>query len=685
MTLLQVEGLDVRFPTADGPVHAVDGISFEVAAGETVGLVGESGSGKSVTALALAGLLDTGATVGGRIRFGGRDMRTLDEEGLRAVRGRELGMVFQDPSTSLDPVMSVVDQVAEMFRTHEGLGRPEARARAAEVLRSVGIGPTAPRFPHQLSGGMRQRVVLAMSVACGPRLLVADEPTTALDVTVQAQILDLLREIVERRGTSLLLISHDLGVIAGTTGRMLVMYAGCIVESGPTDEVFAAPAHPYTRGLLESVPRMDGPTGARLPTIPGLPPDPLYTAPGCAFAPRCPSATSRCEVEAPPLVPTAGNRRVACWHPAHGPLVRTTVAQPAHRAATGERLHVTPMTAGPETSVQPPVSRPDTSGRAATVVRARGLTVEIIVRRRGLLRPVDDVDLSVQAGETLGLVGESGCGKSTLGRALLRLQPHTRGDVEIAGRSWKALRGRRLRAERRHAQLMFQDPYGSFDPRVRVGAAVAEPLRMLGEPEVGERVDGLFARVHLEPRIRHKLPHECSGGQLQRVALARALAVSPAFLVADEPTSALDVSIQAQVTNLLRDLQERDSLAVLFVSHNLAVVRQVAHRVAVMYLGRIVEVGDRDALFSAPLHPYTRALVAAVPVPDPQQERLRERIVLHGDVPALSHPPPGCHFHPRCPAAMAICRTQVPLWTERPGGHRVACHLYPADVAARRS
>ena len=675
MSLLEVRDLGVQFATPGGTVHAVDGVSFTMAAGEAVGLVGESGSGKSATALSLAGLLGP-ASVRGTVRFAGRELLGLDAATLRTIRGGELATIFQDPATSLNPVMDVVGQVAEMFRTHQRLDRSGARARAIETLRTVGVGDSAGRYPHQLSGGMRQRVMIAMAVACEPRLLVADEPTTALDVTVQAQILQLVADLVRRRATSLLLISHDLGVIAGMTSRVMVMYAGQIMESAPTDRLFAAPRHPYTIGLLESVPRLDQPPARRLAAVAGEPPHSAGRAQGCPFAPRCPRASTRCVTEPPRLEPIGDGQFSACWHPVVQPEPTTgsTTVTAANPAGPDDRANGSRV-ARPA-KPPPPVGAPVAAARE--VVVARGVTVDIRAGRRVMLRPVDRVDIMIREGETLGLVGESGCGKSTLGRALLMLQRPTSGSVRVAGLDWQTLRGTALRRSRRHAQLVFQDPHASFDPRVTVRAALAEPLALHHVGSRSAHVDELLARVHLDPGIGAKLPHECSGGQLQRVALARALAASPAFLVADEPTSALDVSIQAQMMNLMCDLQERDGLAYLFVSHNLAVVRQVSHRVAVMYLGRIVELADRDTLFAAPLHPYTRALISAVPHPDPPRERRRERLVLAGDVPTLSDPPRGCHFHPRCPAAMEVCRNVAPAWVERPDGHRVACHLYPA-------
>jgi len=660
--LLEVEGLRVVIGQGERAVQPVDGVGFSIARGETFALLGESGCGKSMTALALMRLLpDGGRIVSGSIRFAGRDLRAQTEARMREVRGGELAMIFQEPSTSLNPVMTVMTQIGEALSRHRGFSGRAAREEARRLLESVGIPDAARRlddYPFQFSGGMKQRVMIAMALAGEPELLVADEPTTALDVTIQAQVLDLLARLQAERGMGMLLITHDLGVVARMAHRVGVMYAGELVETGERAEFFARPLHPYSRKLFAALPT-PAQRGRALAALGGsVPPlDRAFT--GCRFAERCPSAFDTCRREAPG------------WSRVDGQAVR------CHLYAEGAPGHAAPD--------EDTAARATASGwRAgqAPLLEVRELKVHFPVRK-GLLRrevarvrAVDGVSLTLAAGRTLALVGESGCGKTTAGKAILQLVRPTGGEVFVDGEPLTGLSPAALRERRRVFQMVFQDPFGSLNPRMRVGEILAEGMLALGiEPDANkraERIDGLLERVGLTPAMKLRYPHEFSGGQRQRIAIARALAVSPRLIVCDEPTSALDVSVQAQILNLMRELQDELGLAYLFITHNLGVVSYLAHEVAVMYLGRIVERGPVERVLAAPAHPYTAALLAAVPTLD--AAGAGPGGAAGGDLPSPLAPPPGCHFHPRCPQATDICRTQYPAETERGEGHVVRCH-----------
>ncbi|MBV9811195.1 MAG: ABC transporter ATP-binding protein [Acetobacteraceae bacterium] len=658
--VLSVRGLTVTFGRGAHAVPAVRGVDLDVGAHEVLGIVGESGSGKSVTALALTGLLPPGAQIGGSIRLAGVEVTTADAETLRRMRGVEAGMVFQDPMTTLNPVLTVGRQVTEGLVAHAQLARRDMPARAAALLREVDIPDPAARvraYPHQFSGGMRQRAVIAMAMAGRPRLMIADEPTTALDVTVQAQVLAVLARRQAETGAAAILITHDLGVIAEVAHRVAVMYAGRIVETAPVADIFARPRHPYTAALLRSLPRLDD-TSARLLPIPGQPPTPALGATGCAFRPRCLIGHDRaiCAAEDPPLAPPDAAHRAACH------FAGTAIPAPRSRP----REHAAARTSEPLLAVQ--------GLRVHFPIRSR-----ILRRRVGWTRAVDGVDLALRAGETLGLVGESGCGKTTAGRAIMGLVPASAGSVRFEGRDITALPRAALRRVRRHMQYVFQDPYSSLNPIRTVGEIVAEPLRihrLYDRTRSPEAVRSLFDRVGLSRRLMDRLPSELSGGQRQRVGIARALALDPRLLILDEPVSALDVSVQAQIVNLLQDLQRDSGLAYLFIAHDLSVVRHISDRVAVMYLGRIVEESDAATLFARPLHPYTQSLLSAVPVPDPASRNASRRIVLAGEMPSPAAPPSGCSFHPRCFRATALCRTEPPAFVADPAqpATRRACH-----------
>ena len=668
MSLLRVESLQMFLDSAAGPVRAVDDVSFEVEPGGTFALIGESGCGKSMTALSLMRLLpDAGRVRGGRVLLNGRDLLALTEAQMREVRGGEMAMIFQEPATSLNPVLSVGRQIGEVLARHGALRGAAASRRARELLDAVGI-PDARRrleeYPFQFSGGMRQRVMIAMALAGDPALLIADEPTTALDVTIQAQVLELLGTLQRERGMGMLLITHDLGIARQLASRVGVMYAGELVEVASRVDFFAAPKHPYSIRLFAALPRPDRRESA-LETISGSVPSLTTMFSGCRFAPRCPRAWSRCREEIP------------AWHGAEtGHAVRCHLYDAADAQIVRD---------GPAATVPAEESAfPSQPAEAAPLIEVDDLKVHFPIRqgvfRRavGWVRAVDGVSLGLTSGRTLALVGESGCGKTTVGKAILQLLKPTGGSVRFRGEELTTLPAARLRRLRGEMQIVFQDPYASLDPRMRIGDIIEEGLSALGQGETpsarARRTVEMLERVGLSATMLGRYPHEFSGGQRQRIAIARALAVAPRLLVCDEPTSALDVSVQAQILNLLKELQGALGLAYLFITHNIAVVEYLAHEVAVMYLGRIVERGAVEEILREPKHPYTEALLSAVPRLD--ADGRREAIVLKGDMPSPSQPPAGCHFHPRCPRAMPQCAVAYPPETRLGDMHRVRCFLY---------
>ncbi len=668
--LLEVEDLHVHFVMPRGVVRAVEGISYRVEPGEVVALVGESGCGKSVSALAIMRLLarPAGRVVGGRILFQGRNLLDLGEDSMREIRGRDIAMIFQEPMTSLNPVLTIGFQIMEPLLMHLGMAPEQARARAVELLTLVGIPDPERRldqYPHQFSGGMRQRVMIAIALACNPRLIIADEPTTALDVTIQAQILQLMKDLSRDLGIALVMITHNLGIVARYADRLNVMYAARLAEQGSAAGIFAQPLHPYTAGLMRSVPRLDKPRGRKLETIEGLPPDLFDPPPGCRFAPRCAAKIDWCEREVPPLAQVAAHRYSACLR-------------------ANEMRQAGPVGLGLQSaSAEPPVAKNlDTH---YPLLEARGLCtyfdvstgLALLKPARLEVRAVDGLSFQVFRGETVGLVGESGCGKTTVGRTLLRLEQATAGEIVFEGEDVTRVQGQALKDYRRKIQAIFQDPYSSLNPRMRVGEIIAEPMRvhdLVADREAARaKVSELLAQVGLSDYIAERYPHELSGGQRQRVGIARALSMQPSFIICDEPVSALDVSIQAQIINLLENLQQKFGLTYLFIAHDLAVVRHISDRVIVMYLGRVMEIADRDTLYAEPLHPYTRALLEAVPIPDPELEARREHRVLAGEVPSPLDPPRGCVFHARCSMASEECRKAIPGLREVRPRHYAAC------------
>jgi oligopeptide/dipeptide ABC transporter ATP-binding protein len=611
VSLLEVRGLTVAFPTETERVAAVRGMTYHVDKGEVVALVGESGAGKSASAMAVVGLLPEYAEVSGSVRLQGDELIGLSDQRMSEVRGKAIGTVFQDPMSALTPVYTVGDQIAEAIEIHSrDTSRAAARARAIELLELVGIAQPERRaraFPHELSGGERQRVVIAIAIANDPDLIICDEPTTALDVTVQAQILDVLKTARDVTGAGVLIITHDLGVVAGFADRALVMYAGRPVEVASVRELYRDRRMPYTAGLLGSVPRLDAPQGARLVPIPGSPPSLADLPPGCPFAPRCPLAIDECRTAEPELAPVGPNHQAAC--------IRTE--QVAGRSAADIYGVSTAPGAADEATTDAPVVL-----RVRDLVKTFKLTKGVVLRRAiGEVRAVDGVSLELEQGRTLGIVGESGSGKSTTLHQILDLAAPQSGSIEVLGSDVATLDSRARRALRGDLQVVFQDPVASLDPRLPVFEVLAEPLAANGfdKNRTDDRVAELLDIVGLRRADASRYPAEFSGGQKQRIGIARALALQPKILALDEPVSALDVSIQAGIINLLLDLQDRFGLAYLFVSHDLSVVKHLAHRVAVMFKGKIVEQGDGDQVFTDPQNEYTRKLLAAVPQPEPKR------------------------------------------------------------------
>ena len=665
-SLLAVEDLNVRFETPTGTVHAVNGVSLAVRPAEVYAIVGESGSGKSVSMLSVMGLVPTPpGVVSGSIRFEGRELLGISRREMNAIRGRDIGMVFQDPMSSLNPVHPIGRQIAEALRLHSSISRKDAMERAIDLLDRVGI-PNARRrvsdYPHEFSGGMRQRVMIAIALACNPRLLIADEPTTALDVTVQRQIVALVKELQAELGMSVVWITHDLGVVAEIADRVAVMYGGRILENGDARDLYRDARHPYTSGLLHSIPRTDTSLTEWLPEIPGTPRPITEELADCPFVSRCPAGDSSCTGTLPELVPIGNPGHFsACVH--HDEIPNGDALWPSldHGVRQETAVPDEPTVSVRDLKVHFPVSRGIGRNRH-TVVQA-----------------VDGVSLDVYAGRTLGVVGESGCGKSTLGLTLVGLNEATDGAVTVEGRPLDTSSGKHRRA----IQMIFQDPFSSMNPGMRVGDIVAEPLRIhnIGSSaERASRATQLLERVGLSTEDVPRHPHEFSGGQRQRIAIARALAADPKVIVCDEPVSALDVSVQAQIVNLLRETQLETGVALIFIAHDLAVVRHVSHEIAVMYLGQVVERAGRDVIYDDPLHPYTKALLAAVPVPDPNSG-VELKPSLEGDLPDPADPPAGCRFHTRCPVAVeGLCNEKEPSLAEVEPERWVACHLVESPL-----
>ncbi|MFN0303433.1 MAG: dipeptide ABC transporter ATP-binding protein [Burkholderiales bacterium] len=661
-----VSDLTTAIYGATETIRAVDGVEFAIEPGQTFAIVGESGCGKTMTALSIMRLLpDAARIIDGSVVVDGTDLLALPETAMRNMRGRRVSMIFQEPGTSLNPVLTVGRQIVEVLERHTVYAGAAARARAVALLESVGLPDASKRvddYPFQLSGGMKQRVMIAIALAADPDVIVADEPTTALDVTIQAQVLDLLKSIQQRRGTAMLLITHDLGVVAAMAHRVAVMYAGEIVETAERAAFFARPSHPYSRKLFDALPGTRQ-RGSPLSVIPGQVPSLGAKFAGCRFVDRCDLAHDRCRQSAPGWTTIAPGHAARCFALEVGHAVTT----PAAKAPSTQ-------------SAIPAEAKPDVL--SMPLLEVRDLKVHFPIRKGvmkrtvGHVRAVDGVSLSLHEGQTLALVGESGCGKTTVGKSIVRLQPPSSGSIWLGGVELTGLHGSALRARRADFQIIFQDPFASLNPRMRIEDLLLEGMTTLGarggRAERSKRLDKLLDQVGLPKSARGRYPHEFSGGQRQRIAIARALAVNPRLIVCDEPTSALDVSVQAQILNVFADLQRELGVAYLFITHNLAVVEYLAHRVAVMYLGRIVEEGDAETVLRAPKHPYTRLLLSAVP----RLDGISRREEVTGESPSPIAPPSGCHFHPRCPHVHDACRINYPPTVEVGPSHRSACFGY---------
>ena len=685
--LLEVSNLCVTFPSEAGPVEAVRGLSYHVMHGEVLGIAGESGSGKSASALAVMGLLSRRTRVTGSVRFEGEELLGRDDKSLSEIRGGKMAMIFQDPLSALTPVYTVGDQIAEAVRIHENVSERAATERAVDLLNLAGIPNPRQRaraFPHEFSGGMRQRAMIAMAIANNPKLIIADEPTTALDVTIQAQILELLQKAKDATGAAIIMITHDLGVLAGFADRLTIMYAGKPVETGTVEDVFYRPRMPYTMGLLGSIPRIDAQPGTKLTPIEGSPPGLVNLPPGCPFTPRCPMRVDVCREKEPELLPmsTSGEQHFAA----------------CHRSAEIEQRNLIGSDVFPvsEPTSASSSSRHEDGPREGRIPVLRITDLKkyyplfkgaILQRRVGTIYAVDGIDLDIRQGETLGLVGESGCGKTTTIMEILNLATPASGSIEVLGENTAAMTALGRFTIRGEISVVFQDPMASIDPRMPISDILAEPMITHGVPaeERATRMAHLLNMVGLRPEHTSRYPQEFSGGQRQRVCIARALALKPKLLVLDEPVSALDVSIRAGVLNLLEELKANLGLSYLFVAHDLSVIHHISDRVAVMYLGRIVETGEVTRVFKHPAHPYTQALLSAAPLPDPRKERARHRIILKGDLPNPADPPSGCHFRTRCQKFAGGLNDQqrqkcidvdpALLDQGHPGAdHRAACH-----------
>ncbi|AKK10080.1 ABC transporter ATP-binding protein [Corynebacterium uterequi] len=682
--ILSVRDLDVSFPSEAGTVNAVRGVSFDLYPGKSLAIVGESGSGKSVTATAVMGLLPDYAHVTGSVELGGRQLLGLSDKQMSAIRGKDIGMIFQDPLSALTPVFDIGTQITEALNAHGNVGKKEAEQRAIDLLNLVGIPRAKERlrsFPHEFSGGMRQRVVIAIAIANNPSVLIADEPTTALDVTIQAQILDVIERVQRELGTATIMITHDIGVVAGTADDVMVMYAGRPVESAPVIDLFDNPRMPYTVGLLGSIPSAAKRAAGPLTTIEGAPPLLVNLPDACPFAPRCPIASDECLATEPSPVTVSPGHTAACIKTEQVSRQTLFTQQPAPEGLV-ERL--------PREQLAPVLE-------VAHLTKTFPITKGALVKRKvGELRAVNDVSFDIREGECFAIVGESGSGKTTTLLQIMDLNPAEGSTVILGGRNVAELTKRQRRDARRDIQIVFQDPMGALNPRLTVAEILREPLDSLGyntydgsdasldNAAITARIHELMETVGLDPAHVDRFPGAFSGGQRQRISLARALAAGPKLIVLDEPVSALDVSIQAGILNLLDELKATLGVSFLFVAHDLSVIRHISDRAAVMYRGRLVEIGDTDALFDAPTHPYTKALLAAIPLPDPHVERTRNNTALLAEPgqQAEIDTTVGCAYRRSCavyqrlsPDEQAACNERVPVLAGPTGvDHRLACH-----------
>ncbi|MBQ6671081.1 MAG: ABC transporter ATP-binding protein [Firmicutes bacterium] len=667
--LLYIKDIDTTFRSGDGKVTKVlDGVSINLHRGEIIGLVGESGSGKSMTMLSALQLLPAnGSTPMGSVVLDDDGKNLLDyppdSNAMRKVRGGRIGMVFQEPMTSLNPVMTVGDQIAETVIEHFGASKAEAKAKAIEMMKKVNIPDAEARYseyPMQFSGGMRQRIMIAMVLAAEPDILIADEATTALDVTTQALLLEMIRDLSVNNGISVIIVTHNLGIVARYAQRIFVMYAGNVVEVGSGMDIFHDPMHPYTLSLLRAIPRLDDPKDRILVPIEGLPPIPSARPNYCPFYDRCNYAEEMCKHRSKPGITQVGPGHFSCCHLSVDQIRAKTEAlgkQELHKRAEKKILDEVCL---------------DVEGVSKRFEIRKG----IMKKKVAEFNAIEDITFKLRRGETIGIVGESGCGKTTLARTLMRMYTPNTGTIKMFGTDISHMSEKELKPFHKRMAMVFQDPSSSMNPRMSAGDAVAEPIvvhNIYGSAkEVSDRVNELFRLVGLDPNLKERYPHEFSGGQRQRIGVARALASDPDILILDEPISALDVSIQAQVINLLEDLQSKLGLAYLFIAHDLAVVKHISDRIIVMYLGRIMEISDSDDLYDNPIHPYTRALLSAVPIADPAVEATRKFENIIGEVPSVLNRPKGCPFSNRCSEADERCREECPSLKDV-AGHMVAC------------
>jgi peptide/nickel transport system ATP-binding protein len=671
--LLELEGLQTEIRLRSATVHALDGVSLTVDPGECLGIVGESGCGKTMTALSIMRLLPPGGhIVGGKIMLDGTEISALSDGDMRHVRGNEIGMIFQDPMTSLNPTMKIGDQISETVVLHRGASAAQARERAIEVLGLVGMPRPAERvdnYPHQLSGGMRQRVMIAMALACEPKLLIADEPTTALDVTIQKQILELIDDLRKRLSMAVILVTHDLGVIAGRADRIAVMYAGKVAESTSTTRLFTNPRHPYTEALFEALPEKAADNARKLYNIPGMPPDLTNPPSGCRFAARCRYTQQTCRDQEPELKGDSWEHVFRCFFP---------VGKEEREKRLAE-LTVAEAEAASQAVTAPAAVADGELLQVDHLVKDFPVTAGAVMQRKvGAVSAVADVSFSIVPGQTFGMVGESGCGKTTIGRLIVGLEKATGGSIVLDGEDLTKLSNRERRRRSDKVQLMFQDSYASMDPRMRVGPILREPLviqRRGSRKEQQAKINEILDEVGLPRAAVERYPHEFSGGQRQRLGLARALILRPQLIVADEPVSALDVSIQAQILNLMLDLQRDHGLTYLFISHDLSVVRYLSNNIGVMYLGKMVEIGPANDVYFGPVHPYTRGLIDTIPMADPVAEKAKVAKGVSGELPSAIDPPSGCRFRTRCPRAQDRCAVEEPPLRVFGDNHLAACHF----------
>lgn len=676
--LLEIKSIQTCFKTDGKRVRAVDGVSMYLDRGEIVGIVGESGSGKSVTMLSMMQLIASPGNVeSGEVYLEG----IVDKEGkpknileyeqnsaeMRNIRGGRISMIFQEPMTSLNPVLTIGYQIQENIMLHLKLDKEAAKKRTIEMLKMVNIPDAEQRFdyyPQQFSGGMRQRIMIAMAMSSEPDILVADEATTALDVTTQAQLLEMIRDIAKKTNTAVIIVTHNLGIVARFAERIYVMYSGSIMETTDATGIFKHPEHPYTRSLIRAIPRLDDPKDRVLIPINGLPPNPATRPDYCPFYDRCEYRMDKCKAQLKPELREVQNQHfVSC-------------------CLTKEELEAKEIEIQNKPQKAAPVK--DKNEQlcldVADVKKYFPIYKGLMKKKIGEVKAIEDITFNLRKGETLGIVGESGCGKTTLARCIMRVYQPEEGKIVFDGSDIANMNDKELKPFRPKTAMIFQDPFSSLDPRQTAGSIVGESLKLYKKckdiADYNEQVDNLFRIVGLDPALKDRVPHEFSGGQRQRIGIARALSSDPSLIICDEPISALDVSIQAQIINLLEELQATYGISYLFIAHDLAVVKHISDRILVMYLGRVVEIADCDELYNHTLHPYTRALLSAVPVADPEVEAKREKVAIRGEVPSIVNRPKGCPFSDRCDQATERCRNEIPRLRTASDNHQVACFLY---------